>query len=1083
MFQNSRCRALSCAIALVLTGWVGVNPATAQFNLTTYQTAQKEDWEEINFEYNQSVLTDGFPSLLRLAELLNQNPGYKVKLEGHGDQIGPDNYNDALGQRRADSVKAFLVKYGTRAAQLEAISRGKRNPKVPDTSPLARFMNRRVTMTVTDGDGKQVSAGGVGDAIKAIMDQLKMMQAKSEQCCTDILSRLNKLDDILKSLRELSQQNGDLRKELDGLKTGQSNQGNALANLGKTLDDQGKQLAGLGSRVGGPGGVGGAGGVGPAGANGTQLAQSGSGGRGSGASADGTGTGSASNSDGKARGGRDGSAGAGAGAGGGSGGKGQGGMGTTSFGGGRFSLLGANVGMDDSRKLTFTGRGRFFQPFAHKFAVQAQGEYMYFRDRQEGQFDIGLVNRFKGNWQAGIFTSFRTINLRAYDRNGTLGQASMTVDYLFTRGRLGAFGSKAFLDESVINSRQISNNIRLDTYLKAVDQVGVSGAIGLFKENYVEGNFGYLHGRGVASRPGGTLRFVFPLNDMVALTLEGGMNETLLSSKQNGRVVGGVLFGNQLRPKQFQAHEGPVPVDIPRVRYETLTRTVRTGFATPVADAGPDQIGVAAGAILLDGSASFHPDGDPITFQWTQIAGPLVALAGVNTNRATFRGEEGQLYAFRLTVKDPRGAQAIARVTVTTRAAAPLRILRFTASPSSVRSGQSSTLTWLVENAESIEITTIGRVDAKGGSVTVAPADTTVYRLTAKGANNQELNETVTITVEKPLGRILTFTSSPMNISLGQSSTLSWQTDGAETVELSGTGPVAASGSQSVSPVVTTTYTLTVRTKFGEVTANTTVQVTPPTAPRILRFTAAPQSIVLGDSATLLWSVENATDVAISTIGVVGNNGTFNVVPAGTTTYRLTARNQSGEAVTAETTVTVSRPPAIISFTATPDTTRPGGEVTLTWITENTTNVSISGVGTVAASGSVIVKPTATTAYTLTASGARTTLTQQLIVTVVAAPAGGARAPVANAGPDQVTTKQEILLDGSRSAHPDNKLFRYSWRAIGARTPLEIRGADTATPTVRFSQYSFGEYQFELTCTDGDGRFTTSTTKVFFAAF
>ena len=1076
MFKsNNWKRSAYFALTLAWAGLTTVAPAAAQFNLTTYQTAQKDDWEEINFEYNQSVLTDGFPSLLRLAELLNQNPGYRVKLEGHGDQIGPDNYNDALGQRRADSVKTFLVKYGTRAAQLDAISRGKRNPKVPDTSPLARFMNRRVTMTVSDGDGKQVSAGGVGDAIKAIMDQLKMMQAKSEQCCTDILSRLNKLDDILKSLRDLSLQNGDLRKELDGLKSGQSNQGNALANLGKTLDEQGKQIAGLGGRMGGPGGPGGVGGpggmpggVGPAGASGTQLAQSNTG-TGVGASGRGTADQASANADSRSRGGRDGGSG--------------GGMGTTSFGGGRFSLLGANVGMDDSRKLTFTGRARFFQPFAHKFAVQAQGEYMYFRDRQEGQFDIGLVNRFKGNWQAGLFTSFRTINLRAYDRNGTLGQASMTVDYLFKRGRLGAFGSKAFLDEAVINSRQITNNIRLDTYLKAVDQVGVSGAIGLFKENYLEGNFGYLHGRGVASRPGGTLRFVFPLNDMIALTLEGGMNETLLSRDQNGRVVGGVLFGNQLRPKQFQAHEGPVPVDIPRVRYETLTRTVRTGFATPVADAGPDQIGIAAGNVLLDGSASFHPDGDPITFQWTQIAGPAVSLAGVNTNRATFRSEEGQLYAFRLTVKDPRGAQAIARVTVTTRAAAPLRILRFTANPSNVKSGQSSTLTWQVENADSVEITTIGRVDARGGSVTVAPADTTVYRLTAKGANNQELNETVTITVEKPLGRILTFTSSPMNISLGQSSTLSWQTDGAETAELSGTGPVATNGSQSVSPTVTTTYTLTVRTKFGDVTANTTVQVTPPTAPRVLRFTAAPQSIVLGDASTLLWSVEGATDVSISTIGVVGNNGTFNVVPTGTTTYVLTARNQAGEAVTAETTVTVSRPPAIISFTATPDTTRPGGEVTLSWITENTTNVSISGVGTVAGSGSVIVKPTATTAYTLTASGARITLTQQLIVTVVAAPATGGRPPVANAGADIVTTRQEILLDGSASAHPDNKLFRYSWRAIGPRTPLEIRGADTATPTVRFNQYSFGEYMFELTCTDGDGRFTTDTVKVFFAAF
>lgn len=1037
-----RSRTTVGVMAFAFAGWLAVEPAAAQLNLTTYQTAQKDDWEEINFEYNQSVLTDGFPSLLRLAELLSQNPGYKVKLEGHSDQIGPDTYNTALGLRRAESVKAFLLKYGARATQLDTTSRGERVPKVPDSAPLARFMNRRVSMTVTDGDGKQVSAGGVGDAIKSIMDQLKLMQAKSEQCCTDILSRLNKLDDIMKALRDLSLQNGNLQKELDNLKNGQSS-------LGKTLDEHGRQLAGMG-RTPGPAGMPGA-----PGASTTQLAQSGSG-------APATAS-SSSSSD--ARAGRDGS------------------TQPTTFGNGRFSLLGANVGLDDSRKLTFTGRARYFQPFASKFAVQAQGEYMYFRDRQEGQFDIGLVNRFKGNWQAGLFSSFRTINLREFNRNGTLGQASMTVDYLFSRGRLGVFGSKAFLDEAVIGSNQISNNIRLETYLKAVDQVGVSGALGLWKENYLEGNFGYLHGRGVASRPGGTLRFVFPMNDMMALTLEGGMNETLLSRNQNGRVVGGVLFGNQLRPKQFQAHEGPVPVDIPRVRYETLTRTIRTGFATPVADAGPDQIGVAAGSVILDGSASFHPDGDAITYQWTQIAGPAVSLAGVNTAKASFTSEEGQLYAFRLTVKDPRGAQAIARVTVTTRAASPLRVLRFTANPTNIRSGQSSTLTWQVENADSVEITTVGRVDPRGGNVTVAPAETTIYRLTAKGANNQEVNETVTVTVERSQSRIIIFTASPMNISLGQSSTLTWQTDGADTVEISGIGPVATNGTQLVSPTQTTTYTLTARSRSGDVTANTTIQVSPPTAARILRFTAAPQTIVVGETATLLWSVENASDVSISTIGVVGTNGTFNVAPTGTTTYVLTARNQAGEAMTAEATVTVTRPPAIISFTASPETTRPGGEVTLTWVTENTTNVTISGVGTVAGSGSVIVKPQTTTAYTLTASGARTTLTQQLIVTVIAAPGTGLRPPVANAGADIVTTRQEILLDGSGSAHPDNKLFRYSWRAIGARTPLELRGADTATPTVRFNQYSYGEYMFELTCTDGDGRFTTDTVRVFYAAF
>src|SRR5215203_7300864 len=78
-------------------------------------TASKEDWEEINFEFNSPVLTDGYPSLLRLAELLQQNPGYKVKLEGHADVIGSTQYNQRLGDRRAQAVREFLVKYGANA--------------------------------------------------------------------------------------------------------------------------------------------------------------------------------------------------------------------------------------------------------------------------------------------------------------------------------------------------------------------------------------------------------------------------------------------------------------------------------------------------------------------------------------------------------------------------------------------------------------------------------------------------------------------------------------------------------------------------------------------------------------------------------------------------------------------------------------------------------------------------------------------------------------------------------------------------------------------------------------------------------
>src|SRR5579871_26408 len=62
--------------------------------------ASKDDWEEINFEFNSSVLVDGFPSLLRLAELLQAHADYHVRVEGYTDGIGSAAYNDRLGMAR-----------------------------------------------------------------------------------------------------------------------------------------------------------------------------------------------------------------------------------------------------------------------------------------------------------------------------------------------------------------------------------------------------------------------------------------------------------------------------------------------------------------------------------------------------------------------------------------------------------------------------------------------------------------------------------------------------------------------------------------------------------------------------------------------------------------------------------------------------------------------------------------------------------------------------------------------------------------------------------------------------------------------
>ena len=141
------------ALGLLASGLMaqGLNPVN--------QT--KESWEEINFEFNSSILSDGYPSLLRLADLLTQHRDYHVKLMGNTDSVGSAAYNDTLALARAEAVKAFMVKSGASASQLTTAGDGKRDPEVDNKSKEGRFMNRRVVLALTDGTGKLIKEGGI----------------------------------------------------------------------------------------------------------------------------------------------------------------------------------------------------------------------------------------------------------------------------------------------------------------------------------------------------------------------------------------------------------------------------------------------------------------------------------------------------------------------------------------------------------------------------------------------------------------------------------------------------------------------------------------------------------------------------------------------------------------------------------------------------------------------------------------------------------------------------------------------------------------------------------------------------------
>ena len=100
--------------------------------------------EDIYFEFDKSTLTPAAQdNLLRKAEWLRENPDATVTIEGHCDERGTNEYNLALGDRRAESAKSFLIDLGIDPSRLTTISYGEERPVDPRHMEEAWDKNRR----------------------------------------------------------------------------------------------------------------------------------------------------------------------------------------------------------------------------------------------------------------------------------------------------------------------------------------------------------------------------------------------------------------------------------------------------------------------------------------------------------------------------------------------------------------------------------------------------------------------------------------------------------------------------------------------------------------------------------------------------------------------------------------------------------------------------------------------------------------------------------------------------------------------------------------------------------------------------
>ena len=100
--------------------------------------------DRVFFATNESILTTRSRETLRKqATWLRQNSGINVVLEGHADERGTREYNLALGERRANAAKDYLMTYGVSASRISVISYGKERPVDAGSNPLSWSKNRR----------------------------------------------------------------------------------------------------------------------------------------------------------------------------------------------------------------------------------------------------------------------------------------------------------------------------------------------------------------------------------------------------------------------------------------------------------------------------------------------------------------------------------------------------------------------------------------------------------------------------------------------------------------------------------------------------------------------------------------------------------------------------------------------------------------------------------------------------------------------------------------------------------------------------------------------------------------------------
>ena len=398
---------------------------------------------------------------------------------------------------------------------------------------------------------------------------------------------------------------------------------------------------------------------------------------------------------------------------------------------------------------------------------------------------------------------------------------------------------------------------------------------------------------------------------------------------------------------------------------------------------------------------------------------------------------------YTLTCSNSSGQSASDSVTVSV-TSVPFPQVSLSANPSVIQQGNSSVLSWNSINADFCSSNWGG--NTRSGSLTVSPNNSTTYTITCFNSRGQT-SDSATVTVIQGQAPTVNLIANPTSLLQGNTAVLSWSSSNASTCSASGgwNGFKNLSGSQTVAPLNTTTYTITCSNSQGQASDSETIIVSTLQEPfPTVNLTANPSSIQQGNSSVLSWNSSNA-DSCFASNGWSGSknpSGSQSVALAQTTTYTITCSNSRGQ-VSDSATVGVTFAPTVFAPTliirANPAVITQGASSVLSWNSNNTTSCIAGGgwSGGKSLNDSQSVAPTVQTNYTMTCFGPGGSVTAAALVSVInPVPQPQVLGAICGVSDSTVTVGEQVAF--SSTASGGRAPYAYIWSGALSRTGVSF---------------------------------------------